>query len=78
MRYVLCVETAAVMLSASVNAKDVTVPQPLPEAFSNFRACVSDGFAYAYGGHTSKTHCNSTESVIGKFRRLNLSDPAKR
>lgn len=52
-------------------------PPPLPEAFSSFGAVAFDGHAYVYGGHTGKTHGYSTESVTGKFRRLNLADPAK-
>lgn len=50
---------------------------PLPEAFSSFGAAVSDGFVYVYGGHAGKTHQYSTATTLGKFRRLNLADPAK-
>jgi hypothetical protein len=48
---------------------------PLPEAFSSFGAAASDGFVYVYGGHKADTHEYSTESVHGKFRRLNLKSP---
>ena len=48
---------------------------PLPEAFSSFGATTADGFVYVYGGHKADTHEYSTESVHGKFRRLDLKSP---
>ncbi len=50
---------------------------PLPEAFSSFGAITCDGYAYVYGGHGARTHSYSTESTLGKFRRLNLADPSR-
>ncbi|MGL4550575.1 MAG: kelch repeat-containing protein [Gemmataceae bacterium] len=56
--------TAIVLLCACI--------APLPEAFSSFGAATADGHAYVYGGHAGRTHQYSTESVLGKFRRLKL------
>ncbi|HEX3313799.1 MAG TPA: hypothetical protein VHR72_02855, partial [Gemmataceae bacterium] len=50
---------------------------PLPTGVSSFGAAVSDGFVYVYGGHTGTAHTYSTETVTGKFRRLDLANPAK-
>lgn len=66
---------AAVCAPAPAPAADP--PPPLPEAFSSFGAAACEGHAYVYGGHIGKTHGYSTESVTGKFRRLNLAAPAK-
>lgn len=69
---------AAAIFAGPIPAADTkpTYP-PLPEAFSSFGAAVCDGHVYVYGGHTGRTHTYSTEAVTGKFRRLNLADPAK-
>jgi N-acetylneuraminic acid mutarotase len=56
--------------------KKLTVPD-LPQSISSFGACVSDGHLYVYGGHAGKTHTYSSETTLGQFRRVNLSDPAK-
>ena len=50
---------------------------PLPIGVSSFGAAVSDGFVYVYGGHIGTAHTYSTETVTGKFRRLDLANPAK-
>lgn len=50
---------------------------PLPHAVSSFGAAVADGWLYVYGGHCGKTHQYSTESVLGTFHRLKLSEPSK-
>ena len=55
--------------------KQATVFPPLPKAVSSFGAVVMDGWLYVYGGHSGKTHQYSTETVIGTFQRLKLSDP---
>jgi N-acetylneuraminic acid mutarotase len=64
------------LAAASARGADAPFP-PLPQAFSSFGAATAGGHAYVYGGHVGKTHGYSTESVTGKFRRLNLADPAK-
>jgi hypothetical protein len=56
--------------------KQASAFAPLPKAVSSFGAVVSDGWLYVYGGHSGKTHQYSTETVIGTFHRLKLSDPA--
>jgi N-acetylneuraminic acid mutarotase/uncharacterized GH25 family protein len=48
---------------------------PLPKAVSSLGAAVVDGYVYVYGGHSGQTHRYSTESVVGTFRRLKLSNP---
>jgi N-acetylneuraminic acid mutarotase len=71
--------------AGKVTAKDETdtnrqaIPQypAMPEAVSSFGAAAADGWLYVYGGHRSGTHRYSTESVLGTFHRLNLSDPKK-
>ena len=47
---------------------------PLPVAVSSFGAAVSDGWLYAYGGHSAKTHEYSTAAVSGRFDRLDLAE----
>ena len=44
----------------------------LPEPTSSFGAVSQNGWLYVYGGHISPTHNYSTDSVSGKFSRLNL------
>lgn len=46
---------------------------PLPQKASSLGVCASDGWLYAYGGHTGKTHTYSAETTIGKFRRAPLA-----
>jgi Kelch motif len=65
--------TAVAALQAEVGATRFAT---LPEAASSFGAVASDGWLYIYGGHTAPTHRYSTESVSGRFSRLNLSDGA--
>lgn len=48
---------------------------PLPQAVSSLGAAVADGWLYVYGGHSGQAHHYSTETVVGTFRRLKLSDP---
>jgi N-acetylneuraminic acid mutarotase len=50
---------------------------PLPEAVSSLGACFLDGHLYVYGGHAGRTHSYATETTSGRFRRLNVNDPAK-
>ena len=47
-------------------------PPPLPKAVTSFGAAVCDGSVYVFGGHTSKAHSYSTESVSGDLWRLSL------
>ena len=61
--------TASFALMAVMTAAS---PPALPEAFSSFGAITLDGYAYVYGGHAAKTHSYSTETTLGKFRRLKL------
>ena len=63
-------------ITAPAAEKKLAVPD-LPEAISSFGACGCDGHIYVYGGHAGKTHSYSTETTLGKFRRLKLSDPTK-
>ena len=67
---------AVFFLATTCFAADVPYP-PLPNAVSSFSAAVADGFVYFYGGHTGTAHTYSTETVTGKFRRLDLANPAK-
>lgn len=67
---------AASCLTLALAASPAAFP-PLPEGFSSFGAAVADGFVYVYGGHAGKTHSYSTDTTLGKFRRLNIADPAK-
>jgi len=60
---------------ASAKAISQALPS-LPEGFSSFGAAITDGFVYVYGGHKGVTHTYSTETVHGKFRRLNLATPS--
>lgn len=76
MRHVLPVTLLAFVSVAPAAEKKLSVPD-LPESFSSFGACVADGYVYVYGGHAGKTHTYSTETALGKFRRLNLASPTK-
>ena len=67
---------AAILSAAPCAAADTPYP-PLPKGLSSFGAAVSDGYVYVYGGHIGTAHTYSTESVTGKFRRLDLANPAK-
>lgn len=44
----------------------------MPEHASSFGAVASGGWLYLYGGHVVDTHSYSTDSVSGRFARLNL------
>jgi len=66
----------AVGLHADEPAKKAAYPD-LPEAVSSLGAAYLDGHVYVYGGHSGKTHAYSTETVSGKFHRLDLANPAK-
>jgi N-acetylneuraminic acid mutarotase/YHS domain-containing protein len=63
-------------LLAAVSVRTDRYP-PLPDAVSSFGATVCDGFVYVYGGHVGRSHEYSTQSVSGKFIRLDLSHPEK-
>ena len=45
---------------------------PLPEKTSSFGAVVDGAWLYVYGGHIARTHNYSTQSVSGRFTRMNL------
>ncbi len=49
----------------------------LPEAAASFGAVASDGWLYVYGGHIADRHEYSTDTISGKFHRMNLADPTK-
>ena len=50
----------------------------MPTGVSSFqRRRVGTDFVYVYGGHKGTAHTYSTETVTGKFRRLDLGNPAK-
>jgi len=75
-----CASILALLLAtAAIRAEETkqAAYPALPEAFSSFGAANCDGFAYVYGGHTGKPHTYSTETVNGKFRRVNLAKPAQ-
>ncbi len=65
----------AVVATAPIVSDEPEFP-PLVEGFSSFGAATLDGFVYVYGGHAGKTHTYSTETTLGKFRRLNIANPA--
>jgi N-acetylneuraminic acid mutarotase len=44
---------------------------------ASFGAVVCDGFLYVYGGHTARRHDYSTQSVSGRFHRLDLRQAAQ-
>jgi hypothetical protein len=48
---------------------------PLPEAMSAFGGRVLDDKLYVLGGHTGEGHDSSIESLVTKFRRLDLAEP---
>jgi YHS domain-containing protein len=68
--------TLLALFAASASFADAPY-LPLPAAVSSFGAAVSDGFVYVYGGHIGTAHTYSTETVSGKFRRLDLAHPGK-
>lgn len=74
-RFSLGLMLSAVLTAGPASAAETEYP-PLPEGFSSFGAAVHDGFVYVYGGHTGKPHTYSTDTVTGKFRRLNIAKPA--
>lgn len=64
--------------SATDDAKTlagVALLPPLPKAVSSFGAAAADGYVYVYGGHAGKAHVYSTDTVIGTFHRMSLSNP---
>jgi hypothetical protein len=65
----------ATLTFAKPTAQTIAALPALPEGFSSFGAAVTDGFVYVYGGHKGVTHDYSTQTVHGKFRRLNLANP---
>lgn len=73
-RFTLGLMISAVLAASPAAAAEGEFP-PLPEGFSSFGAAVLDGHVYVYGGHTGKPHTYSTDTVTGKFRRLNLARP---
>ncbi|MBM4069677.1 MAG: hypothetical protein FJ271_12105 [Planctomycetes bacterium] len=58
-----------------IKSAKVSLLPPLPRAVSSFGAAAVDGQVYVYGGHAGKAHTYSTDSVIGTFQRLSLSNP---
>lgn len=44
----------------------------LPDAITAFGACVLDGYAYVYGGHTGKTHAHSSDNLSKGFHRIRM------
>lgn len=76
MRSLLTLAAVTLIGTISVAAEKAAIPD-LPDAFSSFGACVLDNHVYVYGGHAGKTHSYSTETTLGKLRRLNLADTAK-
>src|SRR5581483_855677 len=65
-------KTAGPMQSGEL--KQAPAFAPLPKAVSSFGAVLTDGWLYVYGGHSGMTHQYSTETVIGTFHRIKLSD----
>jgi N-acetylneuraminic acid mutarotase len=65
----------AIMMMLTATASPAAEWPPMPEAFSSFGAITCDGYIYVYGGHAAKTHSYSTETTLGKFRRLNIANP---
>ena len=60
---------ATLVFDAYVKAPQIS---SMPEATSSFGAVADKEWVYVYGGHISPTHSYSTESVSGKFQRMNL------
>jgi hypothetical protein len=67
----------ATLVAEASEAKTTAALPPLPEGFSSFGAITEGGHVYVYGGHAAKTHSYSTETTLGKFRRLNLAKPER-
>lgn len=64
---------ATLVFDADARA-DASLP-PLPQAVASFGAIECDGWVYVYGGHKSRRHDYSTESVSGRLYRLDLRAP---
>jgi hypothetical protein len=52
--------------------RTVSVRRPMPEAASSFGAVECGGALYVYGGHVTDRHEYSTESISGRFHRMDL------
>jgi N-acetylneuraminic acid mutarotase len=52
----------------------ITTFPSMPEPASSFGAVACDGWLYLYGGHVVDTHSYDTQSVSGRFSRLNLAN----
>ncbi|MBX9680483.1 MAG: hypothetical protein K2X38_17130 [Gemmataceae bacterium] len=68
---------ATLVFEVSVPSKSASAVPAMPQGFSSFGAAALDGYVYVYGGHTGKSHTYSTETVTGKFRRINIAAPTK-
>ncbi|MFO0865441.1 MAG: hypothetical protein U0744_12450 [Gemmataceae bacterium] len=68
---------ATLVFEVSAPSKSASAVPAMPQGFSSFGAAALDGYVYVYGGHTGKSHTYSTETVTGKFRRINIAAPTK-
>jgi N-acetylneuraminic acid mutarotase/uncharacterized GH25 family protein len=68
---------ATLVFEVKAPSKSASAFPALPQGFSSFGAASLDGYVYVYGGHIGKSHSYSTETVTGKFRRINVATPSQ-